>query len=268
MSSLFWDFLHRRVKGDEKGVPWFVNDKLKANEFFSENGFPAPKLLHVFESVDEVDLDVLPDSFCIKPTVMHSASGVLPLVKVAAGKYFDMLRRRIVSGEAVKYELGLSYEKCSFKGSFRVLVEEALEHPVSKFLIPCDYKFYTFKNKVAFIEQIDRNSGSTYIGFFDGDFSPMPYSAMVKPGVNVPYTFCTPRVPKFSKDMLECAKRVVDVLDSPFLRVDMYAMKDRYVLGEITPAPGLPYYKKVYEMLPEWDEKLGRLWADGISEVS
>jgi hypothetical protein len=53
---------------------------------------------------------------------------------------------------------------------------------------------------------------------------------------------------------------VASLIDSPFIRVDLYERGKDIVFGEVTPHPtgGTSYF------IPEWDEKLGQAWADAL----
>lgn len=262
MSVSFWNFLDKRVKGDEKNIPWFVNDKLKANSFYKENNIPTPEILSVYKSTSEIDFNTLPESFCIKPSVMHSACGVLPVTKVGENKYYDKLRKRIISTDGIIHELNLAYEKCEFKGSYRIIVEQALSMDGHKNLIPFDYKLYTFGKGLGLVVQVDRNSGRNYVGFLDHNFEPICYSKVVKKQTNNIYQYSTAIKPKFADQMKEQALKIIELLDTPFLSVDIYADQTGFYVGEITPAPGGPYYKSMFELLPDVDQRLGGMWAE------
>lgn len=260
----FWQFLDDRVKGREKNIPWFVNDKLRAYKFFNENRIPTPEISKTFKLPGDVDFDVLGDNFCIKPTVMHSAAGVLPLIRVAETSFFDRLRKRIISSDAAKKELQLSYDNCQFKGSFNILVEEGLGHTDNEFLIPFDYKFYTFKSGVGLILQVDRNSSPARLSFFDGDFKPVYPRDLVKNGFQSSGVLSEGTKPKFAEQMLAQAERCIEILDTPYISVDMYATKTGFYVGEITPAPGATYYKQMVDLSDEWDKKLGAMWQASL----
>jgi hypothetical protein len=60
--------------------------------------------------------------------------------------------------------------------------------------------------------------------------------------------------------MIEGFEEVASLIDSPFIRVDLYERGKDIVFGEITPHPtgGTSYF------VPEWDEKLGQAWADAL----
>ena len=259
----FWDYLDDRVKGQEKNIPWFLNDKLKAQDFFVKNNWPAPQIIEIFDTPEMVELGRLPDEFCIKPTVMHSAAGVLPLVKVSSGQYFDRLRKRIISERGVISELQLTYDSCKFKGSYKVMVEQPLSHDVNPFLIPSDFKLYSFKNEVGLVVKIDRNTDRNLISFYDGEFNPLDPGAVVVANFESAAYLSKSKTPAKSLEMLRVANEVVAALDVPFVSVDMFSTPEGCFMGEITPAPGAPYYKKMIHLNRQWDRFLARLIHEG-----
>ncbi|MCP1169438.1 hypothetical protein NHG85_13050 [Limimaricola sp. ASW11-118] len=258
----FWDFLDKRVKGQEDNIPWFVNDKLKAHKFYIDNDIPTPRMIEVYNSHGDINLSKLPDSFCIKPSNMHSSAGVMPLSRIAEGRYYDKLRKRVISEEGVLREQLISYENCKFKSSYRILVEEGLGHQKSDFLIPFDYKLYSFKVGVGLILQVDRNSDKPYFSFLDGNGDPLRFDSTINTSKKSISYYGHPQRPEHIVDMIKCAGKIPELLGTPFVSVDMYSTKKGFFVGEITPAPGGPYYKDMFELLPEIDSMLGKMWAD------
>lgn len=258
----FWDFLDQRVKNIEKNIPWFVNDKLKAYEFYKKNDIPTPEILQVYDTPEDVRLGELPNSFCIKPANMHSAAGVMPLVRLTEDSYFDRLRKRVISSSGIIKEQEAVFDRCKYKSSYKIIIEEGLGHPNNEFLIPFDYKLYTFRGKVGVVVQTDRNSDKNYISFFGESFEPLRTESVIRTDKQYKSRFGHPVVPEHASAMLECAKQIPDLLNTPFVRVDMYSTKKGFYVGEITPAPGGPYYRAVYDFLPEYDARLGELWRN------
>lgn len=265
MSKKFWDFLDDRVKGREKNVPWHVNDKLKAYKFLTENDIPTPKLLKVYDHPDEIQMGALPQNFCLKPSNMHSANGVLPLYKVTDQLYFDRLRKRFISEAAIFREQQRVFDLCQYKSTYKILVEESFGHPRNSLLIPPDYKFYTFGNKVGLIIQIDRNTDIPNIAFFNEKFEPLENRDVIFGNLSAS-KHGHAEIPLAAEKMLEFASRVPKLLNTPFVSVDMYSVKSGAFVGEITPAPGGPYYKKVFELLPEYDDLLGNMWTEALRD--
>ncbi|HGY2296624.1 TPA: ATP-grasp fold amidoligase family protein [Pseudomonas putida] len=264
----FWKFLDARVKGQEKNIPWFVNDKLKAYDFYKKNNLPTPEILHIYDTPGQVDFDQMPDSFCIKPANMHSAAGVMPLIKLSSGLYLDRLRKRVISVEGVVKEQELVFDKCNFKSTYKIIIEEGLGHQANGFLIPYDYKLYAFANGIGVILQIDRNSDKPYISFFDGGFSPLGFDGVINVDRPSIVRRGSPVVPVHAAEMITCARRIPALLNTPFVSVDMYSTNKGFFIGEITPAPGAPYYKDIFEFSQEYDEMLGGLWSEFSASLS
>lgn len=59
----------------------------------------------------------------------------------------------------------------------------------------------------------------------------------------------------------EAASKVARHVPTPFVRVDLYEAQDGPVFGEITPIPA----GGTSQFVPEWDERLGRLWDRAVA---
>mgnify|MGYP001167134534 FL=1 len=69
-------------------------------------------------------------------------------------------------------------------------------------------------------------------------------------------------------EMLSIAARLSSLLKTPFISVDMYESTRGPVVGELTPAPGGPYYKKMYEFSQNYDIELGKAWERAEQRIS
>lgn len=261
-STLPWtDRIRARLKHHEKGVPWWVNDKVKLYRFCSEHGIPMPRMHHVWRSPSELDLTDAPENVVLKPSVMHSAWGVMVLSRTEQPDVFtEALSGRTLTQEAIRSEQQRVYDRCKYKGSYRLFTEERVTGPDVHRPIPLDYKIYSFHGRIALVQQIDRNHDRSRIAWFDGNFAKLPLSGRVEStwekvqlGEHV--------VPRDPRGMLEIAGRVTRELNTPFMRVDMFDAPGGPVVGELTPAPGGPYYRDWYSFTDDYDLTLGEEWS-------
>src|SRR5690606_9912798 len=120
------EFQRNRITGQERGVPWWVNDKVQFYHFCQKHGLPTPKIIQIWKHPEEVILHGIGDSFVLKPSVMHSTKGVMVLRRDAADKekYFDSLSQRHFTVEEIRDYQNRLYDECKFKGAYQIFVEE------------------------------------------------------------------------------------------------------------------------------------------------
>lgn len=249
-----------RLKHVEKDVPWWVNDKFKLYKFCMLHGIPMPKMLEVWKSPGDLDLSSAPPQFVLKPSVMHSAWGVMVLSATdTPNMFYEALSGRTLSEDSIRREQERVYEKCKYKGSYRLFTEERIFGDGNSATIPLDYKVFSFYGEASLVQQIDRNSETSHVAWFDGDFEPLDLSGRIESDWSK-IRLGAHRAPRQASDMLNIAKAVTTKLATPFMRVDMFEGTAGPVVGELTPAPGGPYYRDWYSFTPEFDDYLGSVW--------
>ncbi|MCB4770352.1 hypothetical protein LGR54_17225 [Ancylobacter sp. Lp-2] len=254
------EYQRRRIAGEEPDVPWFVGDKLKAYEFAAKHSIRTPARYAVLRSLEEFNPDLAPDYFVCKPTGMHSTEGVMILKREAKGRYHDFLRKRDLTTEQIIAEQQRCYDNNRYKGSFRLILEELLLAEDSRQgVVPWDYKLYCFGGRVELITQIDRNVGPPAMAWFGPDFTDFDPDAHLESDWKL-IQRGTPRRPDCWREMLGAARQIANALKTPFTSVDLFATPWGPVLGEITLAPGGPYYGKMYRFKPDYDAELGACW--------
>nr|WP_198046778.1 ATP-grasp fold amidoligase family protein [Cupriavidus taiwanensis] len=255
-----------RVTGEEKDVPWWVNDKLKLADFCRANDLPSPKIEAVWEHPSQVDLSTMGEAFVLKPSVMHSARGVMVIKRAENGTFYDSLSDRSLTQEQIITEQTAIFESCKFKSNYRIFVEEKVVGDDSIGEIPLDYKIYCFYGVPRMVFQFNRNHKPKRAAWFDGEFRPLRLSECIRSnwkhinhGVHV--------LPREWKKMLEIASRASSLVKTPFMSVDMFSAKSGPMIGEFTPAPGGPYYGDMYKFTEEFDLDLGDAWADALKRL-
>lgn len=160
------DFIKARNSGEEPGAPWWVNDKVKLHKWAKSNEFPMPKILRSWATPEELELTDLPKRFVLKPSVMFSTWGVMLLEQLPDGNYWESLRERRLTTEQILSEQQRAYERCKYKGAYRLIVEERVDSPDKEQAIPLDYKVYSFYGQTYLVHQINRNHSPIRMNFF------------------------------------------------------------------------------------------------------
>lgn len=268
--SLKWtEYQGLRVSGkEETNVAWWVNDKIKLNKFLETNGLPTPKIFNIWKKPEDISLDSVEEKcFVLKPSNMHSSAGVMVLQRIEGNRFFDSLSNKSLSEEQIIDEQKKVYEKCNFKGSYNIFVEEKVTSPIEQGDIPLDYKFFCFYGKPLMVFQFNRNTKPKQAAWFDGDFNPLDLEdciisdwKMIELGTNI--------LPMEHQNMLEIAARTSLLVESPFMSVDMYSSLRGPLVGELTPAPGGPFYGDMYKFTSEFDKELGIEWEKAVERMA
>ncbi|MDJ0321723.1 ATP-grasp fold amidoligase family protein [Pseudarthrobacter sp. PS3-L1] len=251
--------IRARGRGEELNVPTHLHNKILGRKFVESIGGPVPKLLATFSSPEEIDLDILPDSFVLKPTFSSSSFGVMVLERKEKG-FYDYLRRRELSARAILDEQKSLADKHPAVEHFWMVEERIVD--VESNLIPDDYKFFTFQGEIGLIHRTIRDSKKNRHAFFDGDFIPIndPNDKLIAPNRKIIEKVVEQR-PEHWERLLNLAKRISVAVPSPFVRVDMYNTSEGPIFGEFTLVPGTFYYEDREVMMPELSFRLGYLWG-------
>ena len=222
-------------------------DKHEAKDFIAHrvgNQYIIPTLA-VWDSVEDIDFDALPNQFVLKCT--HDSGGIV-ICK-------DKLS---LDREATKAKLRTSlkrdYSRIAREWPYkevprRIIAEEYLSELGSNEIL--DYKMYCFHGELKMtVVCSDRFSKTgTRMNFYDIDWKPMGIHFGHYPPL--PTEFSRPET---YDEMLRLATELSK--DCPFLRVDFYEIKGRLYIGELTffPGAGLEQFRPIskdYE-LGEW----------------
>jgi hypothetical protein len=133
----------------------------------------------------------------------------------------------------------------------RLVVEEFLDGGDGR--SPADWKWMCFGGRAALVQvDLGRFSGHTR-NFYDANGARLPLRLYYPPGPDIP-------LPPSFEAMRVVAERLAQPFD--FVRVDLYPVGDRIVVGELThyPTGGAKSYDP-----PEWDARLGALWPEASS---
>ena len=182
----------------------------------------------VYDSVDQIDWDALPDQFVMKDTLGGGGNSVI-IVKDKKKANIEELKRRGTEWTSIKAHVrdaGREWPYYSGK-NHRIIVEKYIESEESKGGL-IDYKYFCFNGKVGFMYVMgDRVVGEKVkVSILDENFIKMPvhrvgdaqYDAFMQPS-------------NFTE-----MKRIAEKLsqDFPHVRVDLYNNKGKIYFGELT----------------------------------
>lgn len=178
----------------------------------------------VWNSVDEIDFDILPDKFVLKTTNGGGSCGVV-ICKDKVLLDIDKTKKRL--NQSLKVNIYRCLKEWPYKNvKPRIIAEQYLEDSDGELK---DYKF-TCADGTAHNVMIcyDRNVGDTKFYFFDRDWNLLRLN---KRGKNAPPNFTLPK-PESLDEMFNVAAKLSEGI--PYLRVDLYNINGRVFFGEMT----------------------------------
>ena len=222
-------------------------DKHEAKNFIAErvgSQYIIPTLA-VWDSVEDIDFDALPNQFVLKST--HDSGGIV-ICKDKSSLDFEAAKAKL------SVSLKRDYSKIAREWAYqnvprRIIAEEYISELGKDDLL--DYKMYSFHGepKLTVVCSDRFSKTGTRMNFYDINWKPM----------GIHFGHYPPLPTEFPKPATyEEMKRLTAELskDCPFLRVDFYEIKGRLFIGELTFFPGAGFEKfrpmsKDYE-LGEW----------------
>lgn len=221
-------------------------DKATAKDYVAERigeKYIIPTL-GIWDRVEDIDWDALPDKFVIKCT--HDSGGVI-ICRDKASFDRDKAIRQLRLGLRRNYYLeGREWPYKNVKP--RIIAEVYMEDSQTEEL--SDYKFFCFDGivKYLFIATDRQKQGvDVKFDFYDSDFNHLPFlqghdNAPVPPGKPVNFDLMKRLAAKLS-------------LNIPQLRVDFYEVDGKVYFGELT----LFHHGGWTPFVPEeWDYKFGK----------
>lgn len=219
-------------------------DKYSVRNYVSQkigNGYLIP-ILGVWENVDEIEFDKLPNQFVLKCS--HDSGSVIICKDKST---FDVENAKMKLAKALKLNFYYPFREWPYKNvKPRIIAEKYLtEHEGSS---PKDYKIFCFGGVSKFI-QVDSDRFKTHTRDI--------YNTAWKK-----QDFCL-GYPS-SKKKCSCPQKLIEMLKLSeilsqgmlFVRCDWYCIQERVYFGEMTfyPAAGLKKFTP-----KEWDFKFGNL---------
>lgn len=230
-------------------------DKYEVRKYVASKGLEGTlnKLYCVCKDPDEIDFASLPDKFVVKTTDGGGGENIF-ICKDKGSLDIPELKRKLKAWKNKKnINAGREWAYTCIKES-RYIVEEYLENEVNPEAGISDYKFFCFNGRPHCIAyDIDR-----YIGhkrnFYDVDWNNLNVSSDCD-------SFDDGLVAR--PEGLEDMVRVAEILskDFPFVRVDLYHIRNQVYFGELTFYPWSGYVK--FNPV-DFDFRLGELMTDKI----
>lgn len=198
--------------------------------------------LQVWENVEEIDFEILPDQFVLKCT--HDSGGV---IVCKDKKRINLEKTKEILNRSMKRNFYYYLREWPYKNvKPRIIAEKLLVDERSGDLR--DYKFFCFNGKVkCFKIDFDRFKDH-HANYYDCSGNLLPFGELQycpKPEKQL-------TMPHKLEEMIRLAERLANGF--PFLRVDFYEVDDNVFFGELTlyPASGFGKFTP-----PEWDNILG-----------
>ena len=181
------------------------------------------ELIAVYNKVDEVNFDVLPQKFALKG--VHGCK--YNLIVSDKSKLNEKKARRLMRkwmGRNYYYRSGLEWAYKNIKP--KLICEKYLEQEGKKVIN--DYKFLCFNGIPKFVQiDVDRHSEHCKI-YYDMNWNKLPL--LLDSYLNIYDGELLP--PATFDEMKLLAEKLADKL--PFVRVDFYSINDKTIFGEMT----------------------------------
>ena len=195
----------------------------------------------VFDSVDEIDFEKLPNKFVLKCT--HDSNGVV----ICKDKSFLDIEQ---TKEKLKKGLNRSYYSLNREWPYknvtpRIIAEQYMEDETGELR---DYKFFCFNGEVKalFIASDRTKKEQTKFDFFDENFNHLPFTN------GHPNSSKEIRKPEGFEQMKIIASKLSQNI--PHVRVDLYSVRGKIYFGELT----FYHWSGFTPFVPqEWDNRFG-----------
>ena len=197
--------------------------------------------LGVWENVDEIDFDALPDRYVLKCT--HDSGG---LVVCRDKKTLNIENAKARLKRCLERDYYCRYREWPYRNvPHRIIAEKYMEDETGSLR---DYKIFCFNGKPRFFKiDFDRYTAHR-ANYYDTNLQLLPFGeAHYPPDPNRNLV-----IPDEMPEMLEKAE--ILARDTTFSRIDFYDVDHNVYFGEITfyPASGMGPFTP-----PEWDRKIG-----------
>lgn len=199
--------------------------------------------LGVWDRVEDIDFDALPDQFVLKCT--HDSGGLV-ICKDKSKLDVEKAKRKLDKAlHREFYYLGREWPYKAVKP--RILAETYMEDAKTKEL--SDYKFFCFHGEAKAVRvDTERGTGDVKMDFFDKDRNHMPFYR------NHRNADVMPELPENYPEMLALAEKLSEGFYH--MRVDLYSVNGKIYFGEMTffSANGMaPFYPDEWDIIfGEW----------------
>ena len=239
-----WLKLYNRKPEYTQMVDKYEVKKYVADKIGEEYIIPT---LGVWNRVEDIDFESLPNRFVLKTTHGGGSCGVV-ICKDKTTFDVDSFKKKLK--KSLHHNIYHQFREWPYKNvKRRIIAEQFMSDNIHQDLI--DYKFYCFNGEPQYCQVIrDRRKKET-IDFYDMQWVHMPFvglNPIVKNGLN------PVEKPGQLNTMIEICKKLAKNI--PFVRIDLYLINNKIFFGEITffPASGFGVFTP-----EEWNYKLGEM---------
>lgn len=222
-------------------------DKIAVREYVKKCGLEhlLNEMYAVYNSVDDIDPDILPDQFVIK-----AAHGSHMNLIVPDKSRVEWKKQKLLMSTWLKQDIYWSGREWVYKDLPKRLFAERFISDEDGELK--DYKFFCFNGEPAYLEfDVGRYNGKHYRNYYDMDMSFVPISDSCPNDKNI-------NLP-FEKSVFDEMKQIVKTLAEPFqfVRVDLYYVNGKIYFGELTffDGGGFQFFNE-----KEYDTKFSEKW--------
>lgn len=213
-------------------------DKYLVREYVKECGCEETlnELYGVWDSIDDISWNELPDEYIIKVTKGCSHHIIKTKDTKPDIQIFKRILKSTLKERYIKYRT--SGDLFAIKGSQKIICEKLLKNSNNKKGLD-DWKFYCFNGEPKYLLYItDRIVASEEIkGSYKATFMTVDFKK--KRSLFQNSSDSIPKKPKCYEKMLEYARKLSN--DFPFVRVDFYVCNDKPIFGELTFTPAGSY---------------------------
>ena len=219
-------------------------DKIAAKEYVAGiigNEYIIPTL-KVYESIDEINLDELPDRFVLKTNNGSANNGVVVCKNKSS---FDLKSAKKILQDSLRHEKYWLSREWPYKNIVpKIFAEQYMEDPAGDLQ---DFKFFCFDGVVrALFVGSERSTGDVKFDYYDADFNHLDIIQ------EHPMSGHEIEKPKGFELMKEIASKLS--LGIPHVRVDLYNIEGNIYFGELT----FYHHGGIVKFTPkEWDYTFG-----------
>lgn len=268
----FYQHVRWRMTHDRNPLYVTLADKIESKKYVADRigeGYTVATIA-VGGNSAEIDFSALPRNYAVK--VNHASGGVILVSDKfprgsslpPAGRPFDRFRLHPDDvdfkqlGEVLDDWLKATYGARKAEWAYsevepRILVEEYLENPTP--FPPTDYKFFVFGGRCELVRLVRHSSSRSVLFHFDrrGKALPVHFASFAQP--LQPLVQPIPQLPDRFLEMRSLAESVGRDFD--FVRVDMFELEGRIVIGELTLYPSAGGGRIHPKRFDDW---LGAAW--------
>lgn len=222
-------------------------DKYEVRKYLEERGFGEylVPLIGVYNKFEDIDFTKLPERFVIKTTDGGGGNEVI-ICKDKSEDTIDQLKKKVDNWMIKKKPKKHIAREWAYDNGYlrRIIVEELLEDTKGNKDID-DFKFYCYNGKFKFMQWHKDRFTNHRAGHFDENLKFLPEICVSYPSFDH-----EPVMPDNIEEMREIAEKVSKQF--PFVRVDLYSIKGRIYIGELTFYPASGYFHYQPEYVDNW----------------